>query len=96
MINCAHPTHFQDTLKRGGTSLGQLRGLRANASCLSHKELDNAEELDIGNPQELVHQHYHVLGDYQHIKFLGGCCRTDHRHLAEIAKAGQEKFKTAT
>ena len=36
MVNWAHPTHFQDTLKRGGTSLGQPRGLRANASCLSH------------------------------------------------------------
>jgi len=95
MINCAHPTHFQDTLKRGGTSLGRLRGLRANASCLSHEELDNAEELDIGNPQELGHQHDHILGDFPHINILGGCCGTDHRHLAEIAKAGQEKFKTA-
>jgi methionine synthase I (cobalamin-dependent) len=51
--------------------------------------------LDIGNPQELGHQYDHILGDYQHIKFLGGCCGTDRRHLAEIAKAGQEKFKTA-
>tara|TARA_S200000501_G_scaffold106635_1_gene100097 strand:- start:272 stop:553 length:282 start_codon:yes stop_codon:yes gene_type:complete len=58
-------------------------------------ELGNAEELDIGNPQELGHQHDHVLGDYQHIKFFGVCCGTDHRRLAEIAKAGQEKFKTA-
>ena len=94
MINWAHPTHFQDTLKRGGTSLGQPRGLRANASCLRY-DLGNAEELDIGNPQELGHQHDHVLGDYQHIKFFGVCCGTDHRRLAEIAKAGQEKFKTA-
>ena len=53
------------------------------------------EELDIGNPQELGHQYDHILGDYQHIKFLGGCCGTDRRHLAEIAKAGQEKFETA-
>lgn len=65
MINCTHPTHFQDTLWRGGTSLGRLRGLRAHASGLSHKELD------IGNPQELGHQYDHILGDYQHIKFLG-------------------------
>lgn len=95
MINCAHPTHFQDTLRAGGTSLSRLRGLRANASCLSHEELDNSEELDIGNPQELGLQHTEILGEHPHINILGGCCGTDHRHIAEIAKSAQEKFKTA-
>ena len=32
MIDCTLPTHFQDTLRRGGTLLGQLAGLRASAS----------------------------------------------------------------
>jgi S-methylmethionine-dependent homocysteine/selenocysteine methylase len=30
MVNCAHPTHFEDVLSDGG--LERLRGLRANAS----------------------------------------------------------------
>lgn len=95
MINCAHPTHFQDTLREGGTTLHRLRGLRANASCMSHEELDNAEELDVGNPKELGHQHEDLMYEYPHINILGGCCGTDHRHIEEISKAGRRKFKTA-
>src|SRR4051794_20053969 len=45
MINCAHPTHFSDVLS-GGPWVDRIRGLRANASKLSHAELDEAETLD--------------------------------------------------
>lgn len=95
MINCAHPSHFDDTLREGGNSLERLRGLRANASCMSHEELDNSEELDVGNPHELGRQHADLLDRYPHINILGGCCGTDHRHLEEISKAGREQFKSA-
>ena len=44
MVNCAHPTHFEDVLSEGG--LERVRGLRANASTRSHAELDEADELD--------------------------------------------------
>ena len=52
MVNCAHPTHFDDALSRDAWSQ-RIRGLRANASTLSHAELDEAPELDRGDPQEL-------------------------------------------
>jgi len=45
--------------------------LRVNTSCLSQEELDYAEELDIGNPQELGRQHDHTFGYYTHINILG-------------------------
>ena len=56
MINCAHPTHFADVLAAGGVSARRDRigGLRANASTLSHAELDAAEELDDGDPADLA------------------------------------------
>jgi S-methylmethionine-dependent homocysteine/selenocysteine methylase len=57
MINCAHPTHFEPTLAGGGAWLGRIRGIRANASRLSHAELDEAPELDDGNPAELGGQY---------------------------------------
>jgi len=41
VINCAHPTHFADALPEGD-SRTRIRGLRANASKLSHAELDEA------------------------------------------------------
>jgi hypothetical protein len=45
--------------KRGKMSNGQsgVKGIRANASCKSHAELDEATELDRGNPQELGDEH---------------------------------------
>jgi len=33
--------------------LSRLQGVKANASKLSHAELDEATELDSGNPEEL-------------------------------------------
>ena len=51
MINCAHPTHFESVL--GGSWTTRIRGLRANASTKSHAELDEATELDDGDPEDL-------------------------------------------
>ncbi len=87
MINCAHPTHFEQTLAEGGPSLARLRGLRANASRRSHAELDNAEDLDDGDPAELGEQYRRLLRRYPRINILGGCCGTDDRHVACIGAA---------
>ena len=53
MINCAHPTHFEDVLATDEPWRDRIRGLRANASTMSHDELDEAEELDDGDPDDL-------------------------------------------
>jgi S-methylmethionine-dependent homocysteine/selenocysteine methylase len=53
MINCAHPTHFYEVLVTGEPWTQRIRGIRANASKKSHAELDEATELDDGNPKEL-------------------------------------------
>ena len=87
MINCAHPTHFEVALARGDVWVDRIRGIRANASAMSHEELDNSEELDDGDPKAFG-QHYRALRDtFGHFNVLGGCCGTDHRHVAEIGKA---------
>jgi S-methylmethionine-dependent homocysteine/selenocysteine methylase len=87
MINCAHPTHFQGALAAGEAWVKRIRGLRANASALSHAELDEAEELDDGDPQELGRLHGRLKGRFGHINVFGGCCGTDHRHVEAICKA---------
>ena len=46
MINCAHPTHFESVLAEGGAWRRRIRGLRANASRLSHQELNALTTLD--------------------------------------------------
>jgi homocysteine S-methyltransferase len=84
MINCAHPTHFEGTLAAGGAWLNRLRGVRANASRRSHAELNEAADLDAGDPAELGRQYRTLLQRYPGITVIGGCCGTDERHVACI------------
>jgi S-methylmethionine-dependent homocysteine/selenocysteine methylase len=87
MINCAHPTHFARTLAAGGAWLSRLRGVRANASKRSHAELNEAPDLDAGNPVELGGQYRDLVRRFPHIVVVGGCCGTDDRHIACIGSA---------
>ena len=85
MINCAHPTHFEAALD--GPWVERVRGLRANASRLSHAELDAATELDAGDPLDLGARYAALTAKLPRLNVLGGCCGTDHRHVAAIAGA---------
>ncbi len=87
MVNCAHPTHFVRVLEEGGPWLERIRGIRANASRMSHAELDEAEALDEGDPSELAGQYRELRERLPKTCVLGGCCGTDHRHVREIAAA---------
>jgi S-methylmethionine-dependent homocysteine/selenocysteine methylase len=86
MINCAHPTHFEHLFKAGGDWLQRIRGLRGNASCLSHAELDESETLDDGNPVAFGCELEELRRLSSHLTVLGGCCGTDHRHIEEVCK----------
>jgi len=87
MINCAHPTHFASTLLSGGRWIERIRGLRANASKLSHAELDGRDELDVGLPDGFGDEHGDLLAALPQLAVLGGCCGTDLRHIASLARA---------
>lgn len=87
MINCAHPEHFGQALAAGEPWVERIRGIRANASRLSHAELDESTELDIGNPDELGRQYRTLRQRLNRLSVLGGCCGTDHRHVAAICEA---------
>ncbi len=87
MINCAHPTHFDDALAAGEGWQSRIRGLRANASTKSHAELDDATELDEGDPADLGARYAALSGKLPQLSVLGGCCGTDHRHVGQICHA---------
>ena len=87
MINCAHPLHFAPALTPGAPWLNRIGGIRPNASIKSHAELDQAEELDEGNPKDLARQCYRLKHYLPNLRVLGGCCGTDHRHVAAIFAA---------
>jgi S-methylmethionine-dependent homocysteine/selenocysteine methylase len=86
MINCVHPSHIEPALAVDGPWRERLRGLRANASRRSHAELDEATELDDGDPEALGEEvrMLHML--LPRMNVLGGCCGTDERHVASIVR----------
>ncbi|MEO1069913.1 MAG: homocysteine S-methyltransferase family protein, partial [Cyanobacteria bacterium J06638_6] len=94
MINCAHPTHFADAVADDESWCDRIRGLRANASTKSHAELDEAEDLDDGNPQNLGNQYRTLKRKLKNLNVLGGCCGTDERHVDAICQACLPLFWT--
>jgi homocysteine S-methyltransferase len=86
-INCAHPTHFTDVLNVEAEWARRLRCIRANASVMSHAQLDAAEQLDAGNPTQLGAQYASLRERHRNLTILGGCCGTDARHIRAIAAA---------
>ena len=87
MVNCAHPTHFMPALAHEGAWRQRIVGLRANSSRRSHAELDDATELDEGDPRELGTLHAALQDRVPAVRVLGGCCGTDARHVAAIVSA---------
>jgi S-methylmethionine-dependent homocysteine/selenocysteine methylase len=92
MINCAHPTHFINALDTNEPWVKRIRAVRANASAKSHAELDDAEELDYGDPVEFGRHHNALKRKLNSLNVFGGCCGTDHRHVEEICKTLVSKY----
>jgi S-methylmethionine-dependent homocysteine/selenocysteine methylase len=81
---------LSDMKGEGGNSVGEdgsagearawvlrIGGVRGNASKLSHAELDDAEKLDDGNPEEFGRDYLDVLDALPNANVLGGCCGKD-------------------
>ena len=87
MINCAHPAHFTQALQAGEAWVERVHGVKANASTKSHQELDESTELDAGDPADLGRRYQALRSRFPTMRILGGCCGTDHRHIAAICEA---------
>jgi len=95
LINCAHPSHFQEVRSADAPWAQRIRGLRADASRMSHAELNEAPALDAGDPVELARE-YTVIKRQRlpRLNVMGGCCGTDHRHVEQLAIACQPLFRS--
>ncbi len=87
MVNCAHPSHFEAILEQSSGWCNRIGGLRANASTKSHAELDVMTELDAGDPADLAGRYSRLRAPLAKLNVLGGCCGTDHRHVAAICRS---------
>ncbi len=54
---------------------------------LSHAELDEMVTLDDGDAADLARRYVGLRGLLPSLQVIGGCCGTDHRHVAAIAEA---------
>lgn len=95
MINCAHPDHFSAVFTEPGP-WDRVRGIRANASRMSHEELDNSSALDRGDEAELAVAYKRLRSLLPHLAVVGGCCGTDLRHLQSISDALHGHCRTST
>ncbi len=87
MVNCAHPTHFDRVLRTNEPWVERIKGIRANASALSHAELDEATDLDRGDIADLAARYVGLRDSLGELSVVGGCCGTDHEHVAAIARS---------
>ncbi len=85
MVNCAHPDHFADVIVDDAWA-HRIRGVRCNASRMSHAELDEAEVLDDGDVHELAAGYRSLVDAMPWLNVFGGCCGSDLRHVTEIAR----------
>ena len=86
MINCAHPHHFMDQLKTLGPLKARIKAIRANASTKSHEELDQSTELDTGDIDLLSEGYAQLREILPDLRIIGGCCGTDHQHMAAVCQ----------
>ncbi len=84
--NCSHPLEFASALAEEGPWQERLRYIRPNAAKMDKIALCKLGHLEDGDPVELGEQMGHVARRFPRADILGGCCGTDERHLAEIAR----------
>lgn len=84
LVNCAHPTHVEPALAQPGVWHERIVGLRVNASTKSHAELDEATELDEGDPTQLAKAISRLTPLLPRLTIIGGCCGTDACHFEAL------------
>ena len=89
MSNCVHPRFVYQALTQPFNQTERVRsrfwGIQANAAPLTLAELDDSPVLRTSAPEELADEMM-KLATLGHIRIWGGCCGTDDRHMACIAK----------
>ena len=95
MINCTHPTEFEPALTHGDWTQ-RLGGFMPNAVAMDTLSLCKLGHLEDGDPEELGGQMAVLAQRFPPIHVWGGCCGTDGRHIAEIARqVGAARRETA-
>jgi homocysteine S-methyltransferase len=86
---CTHPAAFGSALEAAEAARSGLRervlGVQGNASRRSPEELEGSAALDAEDP-EVWADETRALRERFGARILGGCCGTDERHIAALAR----------
>jgi homocysteine S-methyltransferase len=89
MANCVHPTTFEAALtaeiRKSPTVTQRLIGLQANASRKSPEELEKLSDTESTDPEDLAESMLDLRRKFG-TRILGGCCGTNERHIASLAR----------
>jgi homocysteine S-methyltransferase len=83
-VNCSYPS-FLHPDRQSKTLFERLIGIQANASSLSHDELDGSAELRSESVEEWGRLMVQLNKEFG-LKILGGCCGTDGKHLEYLTE----------
>lgn len=90
MIGCLYPAHARTALQALRAVRPELvkrvRGLKANASRLSPKELNRLNHLAATNVRIWARDEVACAREFD-LAILGGCCGTDEHYIDALAKA---------
>jgi len=83
---------FASEASRAHRVTDRVIGLQANASAKSPEELEGRRHLDADPPEMLADAIFRLRRRFG-TKILGGCCGTDDRHIAWIARRAKESAR---
>ena len=92
MINCAHPTHFEDALEDGtrGRADPRRTGQRVTPEPRRARRVVRARRR---RPRRARREHAALRRRFPQLTVLGGCCGTDHRTCPRSARLGVSKLQ---
>jgi homocysteine S-methyltransferase len=96
LVNCAHPSHIEAAVSEPGEWTRRIAGTRANASAVSHADLDEAIARGDGTPSEFAAAQRELMSRLPHLSILGGCCGTDERHIAALMQVDVPDSRSKT
>lgn len=93
-ISCVHPTVARVALTDLASvgALERLREVKANGSRLTPEELVKLDHAHADDPDEFGEAMDRLGVDFR-LQILGGCCGTDSRHLAALARRLEARAK---
>ena len=87
MVNCAHPTHFAEQLDAGADWLARVQGDAGQRLALQPRRARRGHRARPRRHRRARRAVRDCARSLLDLRVVGGCCGTDHEHVAAIAES---------